>query len=439
MLNHCERKRSGECGQVLVMALAFIAFFGMLTAAVLAYADATDLQKAHIERSSMRNSLAEGGAAWAAADASTGTLSCSSGGQGSLTMEGGDTVTYRTNTNGCNPGVAPGAYCSLCLLGSGSSPNPATAILNTQSAAQLTVNGEVDINGSLSGGPLVSIGLNQGIRLLRSCDTNGSPCSTYPAGTTLPTPTNLASPFADPLAGWLLTNKPSASGSAQTVNVNGATEIENPGVYQSITATNHAIVTLTSGVYIITGTIDISDHSILTSLGPVVLYLACPTSAPTWTCSATGQVGGAIKIYNNADVTLIPYVTGQYAGVSLFADPNLTDPSSTGWSNCASSTSCPVIYAQNNTASFSGTVYMHSGSIYVTSNATLSIGGRVIARAMTGVDNVNLNLLGPGPAPCPVFDDSVSGTAASSSSTGRAIVQAGCNGHYGIVDFNYLP
>jgi hypothetical protein len=423
------------------MALAFIAFFGVLTAAVLRYADATDLQKAHIEKSALRDSLAEGGAAWAAADAADANLPCAGGGYSSLSMQGGAVVSYTIKR--CHPGPPPGTYCSLCLLGD-PSPQPQTPLLNTYDAPlpQLTVNGEIDINGSVYGRqPIRSVGLNQGISLLDICNAiNTTHCSSYPTGTS-PPPASLSSPFADPLAGWLRANPPPTGGP-----VHPAADISHPGitmlshgVYPSIKVSNHAIAQLSAGVYIITGTIDIDDASLIGS--GAVLYLACPT-AP-YACAAPGQPGGAIKTHNNGSVTLVPPLSpDQYAGVSLFADPYLADPMPTprNWASCAISTSCPAIFFDsNNVESFGGTVYMHSGSIYVTNRGTLSVGGRLIARAMTGVDSVNLKLLGPGPVPCPVFDDSVAGASGPSSSTGRAIVQAGCNGRYGIVDFNYFP
>ena len=115
MLNRPTRGRSSERGQVLILAIAFIAFFGLLTVAVLGYASATELQHVHTEATASNDSLAEGGAAWAAADAASPTYSCTSGGKGSLTMTGGAIVSYAVNS--CNPGETgsgggkpPGAY-----------------------------------------------------------------------------------------------------------------------------------------------------------------------------------------------------------------------------------------------------------------------------------------------------------------------------------------
>jgi hypothetical protein len=60
MLNRRAGRR-GEQGQVLIMALAFIVFFGLVTTAVLQLADTVELQQSHTQSTTDTNADAEGG------------------------------------------------------------------------------------------------------------------------------------------------------------------------------------------------------------------------------------------------------------------------------------------------------------------------------------------------------------------------------------------
>ncbi len=96
------RQRRGEQGQVLILALAFIAFFGLLISSVLGFGGVTALQHTHTETTAAKDGLAEGGAAFAAADAVISGLPCPLPGtktKGQLTMQSGDVANY--TVEGC--------------------------------------------------------------------------------------------------------------------------------------------------------------------------------------------------------------------------------------------------------------------------------------------------------------------------------------------------
>ena len=144
MLNRVAQRRPDERGQVLVMALAFIAFFAVVVIAVLNFADATGLQHVHTEKTASNDSLAEGGAAWAAADAKSDALACIPGDIGHVTMVGGDVASYQIE--GCNPGNTgqglSGTPCVLCILNQtpippATSTSAATTVLAYQAASSL--------------------------------------------------------------------------------------------------------------------------------------------------------------------------------------------------------------------------------------------------------------------------------------------------------------
>ena len=65
MLNNRSR-RGGERGQVLIMALAFLVFFGLVTTAVLQLADTVELQQSHTEAAATSTADIEGGMLFAA-------------------------------------------------------------------------------------------------------------------------------------------------------------------------------------------------------------------------------------------------------------------------------------------------------------------------------------------------------------------------------------
>ncbi len=153
------RYRRSERGQTLILALAFLAFFGVVSVAILRFADLTAVQHVHTEMTASSDSSANGGAAFGSADASRSDLpggwKCSD--TGTLTMTNGAKVGYTVNS--CNPGetaaLAAGATCLLCVLNETPAPghalSPKTVVL-TLGSDLTTYGGNDDVNGSISSG-----------------------------------------------------------------------------------------------------------------------------------------------------------------------------------------------------------------------------------------------------------------------------------------------
>jgi hypothetical protein len=241
-------RRAAERGQTLVLALAFLAFFGLVAGTVLTFATAVESQRASTERTAARDSVANGSAQFALGDTRGQACGTVSGGtmQFASTIES-DKLTYgvancQLSTGG---GSAAGSACELCLLNT-SPPNARTTVLRTERG--LIVNGEVDANGSISG-DVTATGPNAKIGLL-----TGASCESCHPGTT-----NLPTPFNDPLAGALPI--PTSNGPAQTCNACG---VISPGRYSSISVPR-GTVWMKTGVYIVTGQLNIAGDGLLTN------------------------------------------------------------------------------------------------------------------------------------------------------------------------------
>jgi hypothetical protein len=121
MLTRRRRQRT-QGGQVLILALAFVAFFGLVTTAVLQFADAVQLQQSHEQSAAIQHADAEGGMLFATeADLQLGA--CPSG-PTSITMGAtGDvaTITSCTDQSTVYPGdCALGPYLNAVTVTNGS-------------------------------------------------------------------------------------------------------------------------------------------------------------------------------------------------------------------------------------------------------------------------------------------------------------------------------
>jgi hypothetical protein len=161
---------------------------------------------------------------------------------------------------------------------------------------------------------------------------------------------------------------------------------------------------------------------------PVVIYLACPTSAPYWSCATAGQAGATVNTSGKGALKLTAPTTGPYAGIAMFSDPNLTDP--------GSSTSVFTIAGNGGDSVINGTLYLPRGSVDLTgggmSGTGLSLGGRLVVRAlfMGGNGNSALSLGGSGvpqSSTCYVFNDTLVGTEAGiTAPTAQVRFETGC-------------
>jgi trimeric autotransporter adhesin len=159
-------------------------------------------------------------------------------------------------------------------------------------------------------------------------------------------------------------------------------------------------------------------------VAPVVIYLACNTSAPYWSCPLAGQSGGNINTSGQGTFDISAFTTGSYAGVSVFADPNLLDPASAS-----------AVSVSGDGGSFGGTLYVPRGSVDIegggSSGRGVTVTGRLVVRALVvSVNSSAHGLFVTGIVPsggfvtCTYSTDSLTGTKASIGSDPSATQQA---------------
>jgi hypothetical protein len=305
------RARAGERGQTLILALSFIAFFALVAASVLTLASSVESQRGSTERTASIDSVAEGSGQFAMSD--SGYQGCgpsSPGGSGTMSFPStirADTVTYNIPAGSAGCGVstygnAAAANCELCILNSapdGSTPayGLTTPALTIGAGKNISVGGEVDSNGNISG-TVTSTGASPKIGLWKKATC--SACT--------PAATKLATPFLDPVAGTYL--DPSNGGPAQSLSSSGG--LIHPGVYSSISV-NPGKVWMATGVYIDTGILGISGTGgVLTNTD---------ASTPN---STDGDSGGPVDSGSGGLITSNPSDSGS---VSTATANTLTDTS----------------------------------------------------------------------------------------------------------------
>jgi hypothetical protein len=333
------------------MALVFLALFALVAGSVLTMAGTVEFQRGSTEKTAATDSVAEGSAQFALAD--TRSQPCGAVNSGTMTFPStirADTVSFGvTNcTASTSTNNASGTSCELCILDSGSPPQQTTPALSVGPNSKiLTVNGELDSNGSIAGpGSVKATGPNGKIGLYKYGSVGGATCAAC-----TPAPTALPNGFIDPLYGKL---KLPTSSTTQTC----CSGLINPGVYSGMNITN--TVVMSSGVYVVTGGIAISGgQGLLTNsdasapgttdgdsgglfdtntggasdsnFGPQVAYPPPAKNGDPGTLTDSSKVWGS-NVWAKAVVT-ITLDSGSGATVS-YASTSLTDTSkSSSWSN----------------------------------------------------------------------------------------------------------
>ncbi|HZS13680.1 MAG TPA: hypothetical protein VFC09_03685 [Candidatus Dormibacteraeota bacterium] len=487
-------RRSREHGQTLIMALAFVAFFGVVVVAMLRVADVSNLQHVRTESTAVTDSSAEGGAALAAADAGRTDVSliCAAGNTGTVTMQNNDKASY--TVNGCNPGssggsggtggTVPGTNCILCVLNLNPSPtNPSNVVLNLSCGngcgTDLTTSGgDIYVNGSISSGSSITANptASTHIRFLNGATYAGR-CTCSPAAT------SFAPAITDPLAtvgstsyfgppSPAATGKPTintgsgakACGTAGTgsswsaangcsVSLTSGNVTVSAGLWSSLDIKTNANVTMATGVYAFTGPLTLSGQANLTGTA-VTLFLTCAGYGPSGTLCAAGTSGGSINLggQGSANITApgsaqyTHTIGGQTESLSILADTGLVDPD---LSQCPGNGNKCAFISQGQGGGISGSIDLHGAGASLGGNGTATITGRLVVNSLqmqiSGHIGSGLSLSGSIPgvntATCGVFDSAVSGTTGATSSTGRAIVQSQCGtgSLSGVVAFNYKP
>jgi Tfp pilus assembly protein PilX len=140
MLNQRARRR-GEQGQALIMALAFIVFFGLVTTAVLQLADTVELQQSRSQADATSNADINGAMLFAA-QAAKELGGCVVGASGSITMTSGAVASYITDA--CNPGATADLIADGCSVYDDS-------VSVTTSSGQIPLSGRVLVASDCSG------------------------------------------------------------------------------------------------------------------------------------------------------------------------------------------------------------------------------------------------------------------------------------------------
>ena len=222
-------------------------------------------------------------------------------------------------------------------------------------------------------------------------------------------------PIVDPLIASPLPTFPTNSAGSVSSS-NGTTSI-GPGIYTTISVSGKGVVKLNTGVYVITGSISTSGQGVIDGSSGVLLYFACSTF-PT-PCSAGGQAGASLSLSGKGASTLTSL--GGSGKLVIFADRQNTATLDAGGNGV--------------TDTIDGTVYGASAMLSVGGNGIVNVPhGQVVVNSLTvgsSGDWTGPSGTGSGSASCVVVDDSVNG------SSGRVVIEAGCAGGSGIIDFNY--
>ncbi len=430
------------------MALAFIAFFGVITTAVLGFADTVELQQRSTLKTADQHAAAEGGALFAAADAiqrsttSPGPYpagSCVAGSTSVLTMTDGAQVTYTTNR--CNPGHTADLIanqCSVCVLDSGS-----------EIRGSLAAQGPIAFNSSPDlgrGGSVAST-----VRLASSQSNPGfigcyGGCSN---GTFAPAAAPLDQRVTAPsLSGWTPPNPTFPCKPVDDDNYPPAPSPPNPpntyilgsGTYCSITwqpqspdATLHIAA---NSVLILEGPFDIGQGASVVADGPVLLDLA-----PGY----YGQRGGSLSIGPEGNLSLDHGPVGGAGDIVIFADPGDLSGG-------------PLINVDGGQLSVAGTVYAPQaglalsdsgggqgrsggGSLTISPRPSSSFASGDLIVSSISVDTssqVSVTAAPPNGGYCWVYDDSARVTEAAETVQSHIIVATECSsGGSGIVDVTY--
>lgn len=441
------RRRRAESGQVLIAALAMIAFVGVMSVASFHFLDLAFLQHQDTETTAETNMLAEGAARFATNTvANSGAARCSGPASGSLTYAPStgmsESLSYSVAT--CIPdyvSTAPGSHCALCILGT----DPAALSLNSN--AQVMITGEVVINGGVSLGNNSSLCSTSGPNDPVAGVCHGTPefigiGGTLPAPTTAftPAPTRIA-PIGDPLS-----SLPAPALGLPSLPTLGA-GVAVPGTYQGLSLGGGQVATLSSGVYVMTQDVKITGSAQIIASGGVTLFFTCESTTAgvrfSHACSS-GQSGAALDLSGGGSYQIAAPTSGSYKDIAVFYDRNNIGDlgPNVGLKVNGGSSSDQLsggIYASAASVDIGGS----GGSLFSTNGRLVVATANIHVGASAGA---GLNLVGAAPAStCDLYNASVSGsetTGTTTTRTGHVVFvndpSRNCGGTR-IVSFAYTP
>jgi hypothetical protein len=430
MLSRRVRRRA-EQGQALIMALAFIAFFGLVTTAVLQFADTVELQQSHAQATSELHAEAEGGM-FLAAEAAAQKGSCALPSTPvAITMAGTDDgVGYVTTA--CNPGATADLIadqCAVCVLGQ-SGVKPTLSVQGT-----LTARGPIAVTGDASSGVVLpagtadtrstvttSGGLEPGF-IACSGTCGPDPSADYlPAAGTLtegPSPT-VTPPSVTPEYGCQPFTGDGTGGSHIPAGCYSSISVDCSGVGVSCS------YQLDPGVFVIDGRFRIGDNSGLTTTvnAPGSVLLA-------FMPKGHGDPGGSLLINPSGVLNLDDGPILGNDDVVLYAEPGAGG----------------ITIDDGGSLSAQGTLFAPSAALDVNGTGTVTINpnapdvpsGDLIVGSLS-VDtqaDVSVTATPPSPGYCWVYADNVLDGA--SNVIGQVVVESDCSGGSGthIISINY--
>ncbi len=218
------------------------------------------------------------------------------------------TATARAST-GSSGGPAPS--CALCVMNPGGQGNPS---LELTRSSQLTVTGApVIVNSTDSPNLLVR---NRAKLIAPSIILAALNQQVSGSATVTPAPV-LGATISDPLSAVAL---PIIAGSKAAYNSpNAGSGSIGPGIYPGITVNGSYSLTMSPGIYVLTGPLTVNSGS-LTASG-VLIVLACDTyPADCQNANSSGNL-----TFQGGTVAITAPSSGIYAGMAVMADRTNTD------------------------------------------------------------------------------------------------------------------
>jgi len=449
MLNRRARRR-GEQGQVLIMALAFIVFFGLVTTAVLQLADTVELQQSHSQANAISNADSEGGMLLAA-QAAQEQGGCVLNTQGSVTMTAGASASYTTTA--CNPRATADLIadeCSVCVL---STAQPA-AIDGT-----LAVQGPIAFNGGSTATTADTVTSTiDGFGDVANPGFIGclSPSATCQTADAYSPAVQSIQPVADPLSSAPVPGGLAQPGDGPCQPDPGSDPGDYPsdslpsGLYCNITLTT-GDWRLQSGVYTVLDSLGVSGDASLTGDG-VLLDFTCqydPDPRYVDTCyDPPGDAdGGVLDVSTSGNVSLTAYE----AGTAQNPDNLLVyfDPLEDAVLDDLPPTSCDdnaiLCVDGSGTTALDGSVYAKSGQVdlggdtRIGSTSDSSQQGDLVVSTLDSSGDLRVDGIPPSIGYCWVYDDNVRVTTSATASTGQVVVESDCSGlkSTGIISIAY--
>lgn len=255
--------------------------------------------------------------------------------------------------------------CAICVL----DPHATDAFEQIGHATTTVTGGGVVVNSDASEAAFLQGNTNvvaDSVGIVGNYGTRGP-------GSFSPNPVTGTTPIPDPLANVPVPTCPSGNPTGQG-DYSGSGTIS-PGTYTSISAGGNSGLTLSPGVYCITGNLGGGGTAQFNGNG-VMLYFTCGTYVSPTACTP-GQTGAGFQMTGTPNYNITAPTSGPYQGLSIFYDRN--NVASFGLKGDAGDSLTGTIYAKSAAMNFVGNAQMSQldsriivGTLYLQGNADLA-------------------------------------------------------------------